>query len=331
MDHHFMRDLLSILKKNSIMLNKSVWIDIIAMNESILPEISEIVNDNEALLEIVKKNGYSLEYIANPSYDMCYEAVKQNKNAFIHVPYDKQTLELCFYAIKDYPLNMQYVMEENQTYDLCIFAINEYPKIIRYIKKQTLELCSLAIEKDPATLFYIDDEFKTREICLKAVQKDGLVLKFVKNQTFEICLEAVKQNGLAVKYVEGEYQTYEIYLAAINQCGDAIQHILTCEITDELHELAIRNDPKTIKWYGGSSIKLYVSALDLDSECVNVLGYSKMGDCLKEYVNEKKKLLTEIDQLKNYIKILEETVNLHPDGEAVKDLANEFYKLANKN
>ena len=132
----------------------------------------EIFNDNQPLtdenwLNIVKKNGFLIRHMVNPTTEICLEAIKQAPRALKYIK--NQTDEICMLAVKSHlPDTIEYVI--NQTPEICKEAIKNSPKAIRYIKIQTPELCMLA------------------------VKRDGLVLRFIKDQTMDICKEAIKQN-----------------------------------------------------------------------------------------------------------------------------------------
>ena len=69
-----------------------------------------IWNNNDICLEVVKQNGYALEYVKEQTEEICLEAVKQNGLTLCNVK--EQTEEICLEAVKQYGRALKYVKEE---------------------------------------------------------------------------------------------------------------------------------------------------------------------------------------------------------------------------
>jgi hypothetical protein len=161
-------------------------------------EIKEIIDmmTEEMLLDIVKRDGYALEYIKN------------------------QTERICLEAVRNRGLALEYVID--QTKEICIIAVGRNGLALDYVKDRTPEICMAAVKQNGWALQYVKEENQTEEICIAAVQQDGLALKYVKNQTKDICLAAIKENTMALKYVDS--YSKELYEIALETDYSAVMH-----------------------------------------------------------------------------------------------------------
>jgi len=132
----------------------------------------------------------NIQYINNPSEDLCIMAIKK-QSIINHHNY------ICNYKIF----------------------------ILKYIKNQTIKICETAIKYEPLSLLYVID--KTVSLCLQAVMKDGLALEYVPEhlQTEELCKLAIENKDHAFQYVCEKYQTHEMCLQMLTKSNEMINYI----------------------------------------------------------------------------------------------------------
>lgn len=146
---------------------------------------------------MVQWDGLLIQYIENPSKDVCLAAMRKNATA------------------------AQYISENIK---MDIWSTHHHiggGGLIKYINNPPKDIQEFAVKQCPNYIKYINDP--SVELSILAVKRDGLVLKHIKNQNTEICLAAVKQNGNAIKYVKNK--TEEIKNAAIKQNRNCIKHL----------------------------------------------------------------------------------------------------------
>ena len=109
----------------------------------------------ELQLEAVRKSGYAIKYIDNPSLKLQLEAVRQDG-----------------YAI-------QYI--KNPSKEVQLEAIKEYEHSIEYIDKPLLEVQLEAVRMDGYTIRHICNP--SEEVQLEALREDGRSIQYIKNPT----------------------------------------------------------------------------------------------------------------------------------------------------
>jgi len=202
-------------------------------------------------MEAVKHNGFALQYVREPTLELCMAAVKQDGYALAYV--------------------------KDQTEAVCIAAVKQDGKALQYVQEPTLELCMAAVKQDGYALRHVKDQ--TLELCMAAVKQDGKALRFVKDQTLELCMEAVKQDGKAL--LDVKKQTPELCLAVVRQNRDALRFIDmgVFEPESNVNKEALR--PEFIqlrKWVGAMDIR-FVSweesvEVEIKADHVNIYLYT---------------------------------------------------------
>jgi len=90
-----------------------------------------IYNNAEIYLEMVKENGFALEFVEHQTLDICLEAVKENGLALEFVYH--QTLDICLEAVKENGLALELV--NHQTLDICLEAVKQNPDALKFVKE----------------------------------------------------------------------------------------------------------------------------------------------------------------------------------------------------
>ena len=106
------------------------------------------------LLQSVKQNGRSLQFIKDQTEELCLEAVKQNGMALRFVK--DQTVALCIEAVKQNGLALQYVKEQIPM--MCLEAVKQDGLALVHVKKQSETICLEAVKQNGRALQYVEDQ-----------------------------------------------------------------------------------------------------------------------------------------------------------------------------
>ena len=179
----------------------------------------ELITDNLKLLA-VKKNGYTINFIANPTEEMQKE------------------------AIKNYPFAIQYI--KNPTYEMMNLAIELNPQVVYALgelpKELQLKAINLAIEQDKNIIRHMTNPCE--EVQLLSVKNFPDSVYDIKNPTEHVQLEAVKTKCTSIKYIKNPSE--QLQLEAIkNDCGFVVKYIENP--TEKVQLMVIEENPELIK------------------------------------------------------------------------------------
>ncbi|ENY8693103.1 TPA: hypothetical protein ACSVPQ_002477 [Clostridioides difficile] len=179
-------------------------------------------------LAMVKEDGVYIMNVQKQSYEMCIEAVRNNKEAILYIRWDELNLtkeqknNIYLEVIEDKRQASEYINE--LTGELYFNAVKQDGGVlllvyIMNVQKQNYEMCLEAVKNSKEAILYIrwDELNLTKEqknnIYLEAVRNDGLSLEYIEEQTEEICIEAIRQANQAILFVKN--MTKNIYLESI--------------------------------------------------------------------------------------------------------------------
>lgn len=108
-------------------------------------------------LAAVKKNGLNIEYIKDPSEEMCREAVRQHEWALKDVPDSLKTAEMCMSAVKRDGWLLEYVPEHLKTDEICLAAVKQNGLALKY-SNQTTDIVNAAVNENKKAIGFIDDK-----------------------------------------------------------------------------------------------------------------------------------------------------------------------------
>ena len=135
-------------------------------------------------LAAVKGSGHALEYVKEPTYEVCLEAVRENGYALQYV--EEQTEEICLEAVKtkwdfleDYPV-LKHVKE--QTEQICLESVRTDGRTLAFVKNQTMDLCVTAVENHCYAIEHVNRKFLTEELCYLAFEKGYSRLEIIPEQ-----------------------------------------------------------------------------------------------------------------------------------------------------
>lgn len=92
-------------------------------------------------LAMVKEDGVYIMNIQKQSYEMCIEAVRNNKEAILYIRWDELNLtkeqknNIYLEAVRNDGLSLEYI--EEQTEEICIEAIRQANQAILFVKNMT--------------------------------------------------------------------------------------------------------------------------------------------------------------------------------------------------
>ena len=134
------------------------------MATSDLKIVKELEITDDMLLDIVKQDGYAIDYIVNPSEKAQLEAVKQNGYAidWIDNPSEKVQLE----------------------------AVKQDGYAIYFIDNPSEEVQLEAVKQNGCAIKYIDNS--SEQVKLEAVKESGYAIQFICNPSEEMKSEAIK-------------------------------------------------------------------------------------------------------------------------------------------
>ncbi len=115
----------------------------------------------------VKNNGLLLQYIENPSEELCILALENNSAIFSII--ENKTKKICIIGLNKNPFLLRFI--ENQDDELCQIAIKNNPFTIKHCINKTFELCKLAFQYDIETRIYYP-EYNIEDLFNKIVYKN---------------------------------------------------------------------------------------------------------------------------------------------------------------
>ena len=246
------------------------------------------------LIEAVKQNVWAIEYINNPTNEICLYAVKRKSITIKYI--DNPSEEVQLEAVKNNANNIEYI--KNPTKEMCMQILEYNGSVINYIENPTKEMKLLAIKY--GGFKYIDDVCNDEEK-LEIIHDNPYAITFIKNKNKIMQLMTVKNNGFNIKYIEEPYE--EVCIKAIENAYESLDSIdkkfITQSIVDKFFDMCDKkgytytevmnscfyNIPKKF-----INKKYALIMIDVDPENVNIL----RKDLRDEIVNEK-------DWLKKYV------------------------------
>lgn len=207
----------------------------------------------------LRKNGYTIKYIENPTIEEQLVAVSANGCA------------------------IQYINEPSEEIQLA--AINNEADAIKYIKDPSEEIKRKAVRNKSTSIKYIKNPSK--DIQLLSIRQDPKNIHFIENPCKDAVLEALK-HGVGINNIESTYMTkvyikkffsvltedelfyvlQEIFLYRNKneKINDAIKWAMTF---GEEHDINIYN--RIVDKYGevqeGVDYKIYGKSYEEDDEC----------------------------------------------------------------
>lgn len=136
------------------------------------------------ILNRIKENPWAIEYIENPTEEMCLYAVSKAWNA------------------------LKYIKEPS--YEVIKKAIESKGWAIQFVKNPSLELQELAVEKDYDSIKYIKNP--ASEIQIISVKKDWSAIKYIENPSEEAELEGIKNNEETMRYIKVSQEKINRYI-----------------------------------------------------------------------------------------------------------------------
>ena len=147
-------------------------------------------------LAAVKKAGWQIKYIKNPSEKVKLAAVERDGYAieFIKNPSEKTQLA----AVERDAFLMEYI--KNPSKEVQLAAVKKDGNVIQYIKNPSKEVQLAAVKRSGIAIQYIENP--SEEAQLAAVKRAGWQIKFIKNPSLKVQMAAVEQDRKAIKHIK---------------------------------------------------------------------------------------------------------------------------------
>ena len=281
---------------NLKMQSENLCLKAIEISPSVLQYIKPKYQTEKVVIAALKKDGLTLEYVADKKKKYCLEAVRQNGKALQFVPAEEQTPFMCREAIlksREYGTSvLQYI--KKQTTKLCLLAIKKNPYALGYVRNQTPQICMEAVKFNSWALE--DVENQTHKLCMIAVMIDGYALQFVKKKTLEICFASVKQNGGALRFVPVELQTENMCILAMK--GDSGNLEFVQNQTDNICKAALETSGCALKLVKNKTYENCLLAIR-NSICPCVIfhipSWLQTDELIREALNQNGEAIQNID------------------------------------
>jgi hypothetical protein len=225
---------------------------------TIIKKILSHFDTPEIRLLAITNNPINLQYIKDPSQELCIKAVTLCGLMISKIPEKYQTQELWENAVKQNTTalhdNLKYIYIRNNMHSFTSTSdyqasqkiIEAYCKTIdedrtRFNIINIIKLLEIAIEKNGFYIQYMPAKYVTRDLCLKALNSSCISsIKYIQNQTEEYCELAIHKDGDNLEFIKD--QTSKLCKQAILKDIYSIRHIK--KFTRELFLFAVNHDLK---------------------------------------------------------------------------------------
>jgi len=180
---------------------------IVLSNIRPIQELTEEWNDPSFQLAAVRKNGYAIQYITNPSHEVQLAVVKQYGDAIQFITHPSPELQLA--AVQQNGHAIKWF--KNPSSEVQLAAVQQNGHSIYFIANPSPEVKLAAVKQNGYAIQYITKP--SHEVQLAAVQQDGYAIQYITKPSHDVELAAVKQNGYAIKYITNP--SHEVQLAAM--------------------------------------------------------------------------------------------------------------------
>jgi len=158
-------------KKSKVLSTKFMGCSKNMTNKNIIAENNKYSSNEKAQLAAVRRDGYAIEWIDNPSEAVQMAAVKQNGYAIGYISKPSEAVQMA--------------------------AIQRNYRAIEYIDKPSEAVQMAAVRQDGWAIEYIDNP--SEAVQLAAVQQNGRAIQFIKKPTINVKLMA-KSKVLSTKF-----------------------------------------------------------------------------------------------------------------------------------
>lgn len=242
-------------------------------------------------------------------YDIYKKLVSVRGSAIMDIPKKFKTFDICFEAVKEDGKMLRHcpknTFTEEQEHQLLVESFKTDASGILMVSQPTTEMYEAAAHSDPKWLTYLDSP--PEDAILDLIEKKPTFIKEVKEPTYNMYLKAVSKNGYLLKDAPEEYHTEELCLAAIDDVPASVEHVkrmtqliaLTAVIkswscikyipeefqNDEICNIAIKAYPLTLEHIKCQTLAMCKKATDINPGALEYAKFqtSEMVDkCVKE-------------------------------------------------
>jgi len=111
---------------------------------------------------------------------------------------------------------------------------------LQYVLNPTYELQKMAVTQNPFAIQFVLNQ--TEELCTIAIRENGRVLRYITNPSDNICKLAVQRDGYAIQDVERSMITQDILELAIKQNPHVLSYVVDMPdiLTEDLIKMAVK-------------------------------------------------------------------------------------------
>lgn len=180
---------------------------------------------SDALCMKALRWGIRLNYIRDPSMEMCARFVESNIENAGHI--QTPSAELYHYILRKCHVDI-------------------FGRVS--LGQRTMELQRAALKHNPENLGFIPSDQRTTELCLEAISIGGWkAAKYIPPLVFtkEMALAVINQCGDGLEYIPETLQTRDIIEIAISKTPRAVQYVKP-RLPEDLGLLAVKKDPTAL-------------------------------------------------------------------------------------
>ena len=182
-----------------------------------LLDLSSVLTTEAAQLEAVKKDGFDIQYIKDPSEAVQLEAVKRNGYAIQFIKNPSEDVQLA--AVKSCGNAVYFIKNPSEVVQLT--AVENVGGAIRFIKNPSEDMLLAAVKRNGYAIGCIKSPSEVIQI--EAVRSVGYSIEYIESPSEAVQMEAVKRNGGAIQYIKNPSEA--VQLAAVKSDASAIEYI----------------------------------------------------------------------------------------------------------
>lgn len=162
--------------------------------------------DEELQLIAVRKNGTTIKYIKNPSFDVKKEAVINNALSIEYIENPEEEIQVL--AVTALWNSIKYI--NNPTENTIKAALDSKGWAIQYINEPSKEQMIIAVEKDYDSIKYIKNP--PIEVQLKAINNYWAAIKYINNPDLKVRRRAIELNPESIHYIDFSVEELDIFI-----------------------------------------------------------------------------------------------------------------------
>uniref|UniRef100_A0A6C0EAE2 DUF4116 domain-containing protein n=1 Tax=viral metagenome TaxID=1070528 RepID=A0A6C0EAE2_9ZZZZ len=166
---------------------------------------------------------------------------------------------------------------KHQNKNLVKKVLHMIPEYIDFVKNRTVEYCRISLEKYGDAIKYIKNP--TDDDYIKIIQRDISFLKYIKNPSAKVLEYVVRNYEDALNFIPNP--SIDLIKLSLEEFPSAIKFV---KQTDEICNIAIKNDPSVIRYIKNKTYDHYKLAIEMCDKYHSIL--VEEDPCLVEEILE---------------------------------------------